>query len=491
MRELNNKGGRHGRQHPRDERISQSGPDAAIGSSQRSQSVSQEERSKGLSPSLAGLRIALVHDWLTGMRGGEKCLDVLCRAFPLATLYTLIHRRGSLSPAIESMAIRTSPLQRIPHVFRFYRHLLPVMPLAARGWRLKSVDLVISLSHCVAKSVVPPAGVPHVCYCFTPMRYAWHARDLSRELVGPADQRTLARLMLAQLREWDKATASRVTHFVAISETVRQRIADCYGRDSRVIQPPVDVDFYTPEAENRPRDDAYLVVSALVPYKRCDQAVAACTISGRRLIVIGEGPERGRLAALAGPTVQFLGWQPDEVIREHLRRCRALLFPGEEDFGIVPVEALACGMPVIALGRGGAAETIDETVGRTYPEPSFDRAPRRHERLGSTGVPARRDCRASLRRGVCPTAIPRAVARFPRRSRCKRGQARGSAGAARQAGLRGLRQASGTYAPARYRAGLGVAPFPSPRRGGRPKGGRREGGRWPRPPSLALPDWSW
>jgi len=353
------------------ERVAQSGQDSATGFSQRSQSVSEDQRSRGLSQSLAGLRVALVHDWLTGMRGGEKCLDVLCRSFPRATLYTLIHRRGSLSPAIESMAIRTSPLQRIPRVFRYYRQLLPFMPLAARAWRLKNVDLVISLSHCVAKSVIAPAGIPHVCYCFTPMRYAWHARETYLEAWSDRPiKRTLARWMLAQLREWDRATASRVTHFVAISDTVRQRVADCYGRDSRVIQPPVDVDFYTPAPENRPRDEAYLVVSALVPYKRIDQAVAACTISGRRLIVIGEGPERARLEASAGPTVQFLGWQSDEVIREQLQRCRALLFPGEEDFGIVPVEALACGAPVIALGRGGAAETIDETVGRTYPEPS-------------------------------------------------------------------------------------------------------------------------
>jgi glycosyltransferase involved in cell wall biosynthesis len=176
--------------------------------------------------------------------------------------------------------------------------------------------------------------------------------------------------MLARLRQWDRATAGRVSHFVAISETVRGRIARCYRRDSRVIQPPVDVAFYTPGPSDRPRDSAYLVVSALVPYKRIDQAVAACTQSGRRLIVIGEGPDQARLEAMAGPTVLFLGWQPDTVIRNHYRHCRALLFPGEEDFGIVPVEALACGAPVIALGRGGAAETVDDAVGRTYAEPT-------------------------------------------------------------------------------------------------------------------------
>jgi glycosyltransferase involved in cell wall biosynthesis len=233
------------------------------------------------------------------------------------------------------------------------------------------VDLVVSFSHCVAKAVVPPEGVPHVCYCFTPMRYAWQAREtyLGSWSRRPL-QRILARTILARLRRWDRATAARVSQFVAISETVRGRIARCYRRHSRVIPPPVDVAYYTPEPSGRPRGDAYLVVSALVPYKRIDQAVAACTQSGRRLIVIGDGPERARLEAMAGPTILFLGWQPDDVIRNHYRHCRALLFPGEEDFGIVPVEALACGAPVLALGRGGTAETVDDAVGRTYPEPT-------------------------------------------------------------------------------------------------------------------------
>jgi glycosyltransferase involved in cell wall biosynthesis len=174
---------------------------------------------------------------------------------------------------------------------------------------------------------------------------------------------------------------------VAISETVRGRIARCYRRDSRVIQPPVDAAFYKPDPEVRPRDNGYLVVSALVPYKRIDQAVAACTVSGRRLTVIGEGPERARLEKIAGPTVRFLGWQPDDVIRSHFRTCRALLFPGEEDFGIVPIEALACGAPVIALGRGGAAETVDDAVGRTYPEPTTDALRQTLDAWESEGCP--------------------------------------------------------------------------------------------------------
>jgi glycosyltransferase involved in cell wall biosynthesis len=344
--------------------------DSVVAASRRSAPDRPLESELNIPPQLAGLRVALVHDWLTGMRGGEKCLEVLCRAFPDAELHTLIHRRGSLSPAIESMKIRTSPLQLIPGVFRHYRHMLPIMPLAARTWRIKDVDLVISLSHCVAKAVVPPSGVPHVCYCFTPMRYAWQGRETYLENWSDRPvRRALARKMLSSLRRWDLATAERVTHFVAISETIRERIAQCYHRESRVIEPPVNVNFYSP-IPRVPRDDCYLVVSALVPYKRIDQAVAACTDSGRRLIVIGEGPERARLEAMAGPTVRFLGWQRDQVIGDYYRNCRALLFPGEEDFGIVPIEALACGAPVIALGRGGVAETVDDSVGLIYSEPT-------------------------------------------------------------------------------------------------------------------------
>lgn len=331
-----------------------------------------ERTGGGQSPTpLAGLRVALVHDWLTGMRGGEKCLEVLCRAFPDASLYTLIHREGALSPPIEAMAIHTSFLQRVPGVFDHYRKLLPLMPLAARTWRPSGVDLVVSLSHCVAKSVRVPKGVPHVCYCFTPMRYAWQGRDAYLE--AWADQplrRAAAQAILNRMRAWDRKTASRVSHFVAISETVRERITRYYGRESQVIQPPVDADFYTPDAVSTRRGDGYLCVSALVPYKRIDQAITACSIMGRPLTVIGEGPELARLKRTAGPTIKFLGWQPDEVVRDHYRRCKALLFPGEEDFGIVPVEALACGAPVIALARGGVAETVDYRVGRTYTEPT-------------------------------------------------------------------------------------------------------------------------
>jgi glycosyltransferase involved in cell wall biosynthesis len=302
-------------------------------------------------------RVVLVHDWLTGMRGGEKCLEPLARRWPAARLLTLLHKRDSVSSDIEQLDIRPSILNRLPRVDRYYRYLLPLMPFAA-GWSVRDADLVMSLSHCVAKSARPPAGVPHVCYCFTPMRYAWHMKDSYFRKVGLLGRMKAAAIgtLLGAIRDWDRRTADRVTHFIAISRTVQDRIRECYGRESVVIYPPVDTEFYTPAPI--PREDFYLVVSALAPYKRFDLAIDACRKLGKKLIVIGSGQDAKKLQAAAGPGITFLGWQSDEAIRDHLRRAKALLFPGEEDFGIVPLEAQACGCPVIAFGRGGATETV-------------------------------------------------------------------------------------------------------------------------------------
>ncbi len=304
----------------------------------------------------SSIRVALVHDWLTGFRGGEKCLEVLCGLFPDAPIYTLLHVRGSVPATIERHSIHTSFLQRLPQIGDYYRYTLPLMPFAA-NWRIAPCDLVFSLSHAVAKAAKPPKGVPHVCYCFTPMRYAWHMKDsYFAGRVRGLKARAVDRLM-AMLRDWDRRTANRVTHFLANSETVRKRIQESYWRDAWVLYPPVDTDFYHPD-QAVDREDFYLVLSAFAPYKRVDIAVEACNRLKKRLIVIGSGQDAGRLKAMAGPTVSFLGWATDESIRDHLRRCRALLFPGEEDFGIVPVEANACGTPVIAYAQGGATETI-------------------------------------------------------------------------------------------------------------------------------------
>ena len=304
-------------------------------------------------------RVVLIHDWLTGMRGGEKCLQALCRRWPHALLRTLLHNPGAVASDIEQLQIQPSILNRLPKVTRYYRYLLPLMPFVVRQWSIPDCDLVVSFSHCVAKSVKPPKGVPHVSYCFTPMRYAWHVMDSyfgeerCRGLKGWAIRQTLKRI-----REWDRRTSANVSHFIAISRTIQARIWECYGRNSTVIYPPVDTDFYTPIPH--PRDDYYLVVSAFAPYKRVDLALEACQRLGRKLVIIGTGQDQERLQSLVKnpDNVQFLGWQSNETIREHFRKCRALLFPGEEDFGIVPVEAMACGAPVIAYGRGGATETV-------------------------------------------------------------------------------------------------------------------------------------
>jgi glycosyltransferase involved in cell wall biosynthesis len=313
-------------------------------------------------------RVVLVHDWLTGMRGGEKCLEVLCRRWPRAKLLTLLHRRGSVSPAIERLRPKTSFLNRLPGVHHYYRWLLPLMPKAVAGWAPPPCDLVVSFSHCAAKAVRPPRGAIHVCYCFTPMRYAWHMRD---SYFGRGLKARLLGTVLERLRQWDRRTAAGVTHFLAISKTVQRRIEECYNRDSTVIYPPVDTDFYCPAVEPAPREDFYLVVSAFAPYKRIDLAVTACKRLGRPLVVIGTGQDAARLRRLAGPNVHFLGWKSDAAIRDLMRRCRALLFPGEEDFGIVPVEAMACGAPVIAYGRGGAVETVIAPGGRHAPTGLF------------------------------------------------------------------------------------------------------------------------
>ncbi|MEZ6069322.1 MAG: glycosyltransferase [Pirellulales bacterium] len=311
------------------------------------------------------MNVCLIHDWLTGMRGGEKVLEVLCRRYPGAPLYTLLHRPGSTSPTIERMDIRTSFLQRVPGVLDHYRYLLPLMPTAIERFRLPAdTELVVSSSHAVAKNVIAPPGAVHVSYCHTPMRYAWDQRadyfgGAARRSSWSAVRHPLAATrdaILDRIRDWDCRASDRVTHFVANSGTISARIRRCYDRDSVVIHPPVDTEFYT-QSDTR-RDDSYFCISALVPYKRIDLAVQACNRLGRRLIVIGDGPERQRLERLAGPTVTILGRQSDEVIREHYRRCRAMLFPGREDFGITPVEAQACGMPVIAFGDGGACETV-------------------------------------------------------------------------------------------------------------------------------------
>lgn len=317
-----------------------------------------------LPPELAGLRVVLVHDWLTGMRGGEKVLEIFCRLFPEAPVYTLLHLPGSVSPVIESHPIHTSFIQHMPGVASRYRYYLPLFPRAVESLKLPDCDLVLSCSHCVAKGARPPAGALHLSYLLTPMRYIW---DMYDQYFGPGRGGLASRIMplfRGYLRGWDVASCNRVDHFLADSAHVAGRITRHYRRDSHVIHPPVELERFSPVAEV---EDYYLVVSALVPYKRVDLAVAACTASGRRLKVVGTGPEEARLRAMAGEGVEFLGWVDDRDLPDLYARARAMLFPGEEDFGITPLESMASGRPVVAFARGGALETLvgpDDPQGR-------------------------------------------------------------------------------------------------------------------------------
>jgi glycosyltransferase involved in cell wall biosynthesis len=304
-------------------------------------------------------RVAIIHEWFTSMRGGEKCVEAMCEEFPQATLFTLLHVKGTVSPAIERMPIRTSVVQHLPFSAQRYRYYLPLFPAAIQQFDLSEFDCVISSHHCVAKGVRVPDHALHICYCYTPMRYVWGQYD---DYFAPERAGILTRLgmrcAVGPLRRWDVRTAANPHHFVAISENVRGRISGIYGRQSDVIYPPVDMRQFS--LSNR-SEGWFLVVSALVPYKRVDLAIEACNRTGDRLVIVGDGPDMERLQSLAGPTVEFEGWQPDKRVKELYGKCSALLFPGEEDFGIVPLEAMASGKPVIAFGQGGALETVLDT----------------------------------------------------------------------------------------------------------------------------------
>lgn len=301
-------------------------------------------------------KVALAHDWLNGMRGGERCLDLICREYPQAELYTLLYRPEQVSAAIRNRPVHVSGLQQVPGFLNHYRWFLPLFPLAIESFRLPAgTDLVISTSHCAAKGIVPPPGGKHLCYCFTPMRYAWALQEAYFGRSGL--KRALIDRMLARLRRWDRAASARVDRFVAISRHVQARIQEAYGREAAVVYPPVATRFFTPD-ERGGHDGYDLVVSALVPYKRVDLAVRAYGQTGFPLKIAGAGTELDALQKLAAPNVEFLGRLSDEAVRDLYRRCRFLVFPGEEDFGIVPLEAQACGKPVVAYAKGGLLETV-------------------------------------------------------------------------------------------------------------------------------------
>lgn len=302
------------------------------------------------------LKVAIVHYWFVTRRGGEKVVEELASIFPQADLFTHVLDRSRLHKCLADKTITTTFISSLPWAKRFYQHYLPLMPLALEQLDLRDYDLVISSESGPAKGVITGPDTLHLCYCHTPMRYVWDMASDYLAACGPV-KKALAAPGLHYLRLWDRLSADRVDHFVANSENVRRRILKHYRREATVIHPPVDTESYHLSAE---QDDYYLLAGQLVGYKRADLAVRAFNDFGRRLVVIGEGEELRVLRSMAGTNVEFLGRQPDHILSRYYARCRALIFPGEEDFGMVPVEAMAAGRPVIALARGGALETVIE-----------------------------------------------------------------------------------------------------------------------------------
>ena len=297
------------------------------------------------------MRVAIVHYWLLNQRGGEAVLEALCRMLPEADLFTLFYDPRRVSAEIRAQKIRASFLNPLR---RWYRSLLPLMPLALEQFDLTGYDLVISSESGPAKGVLAPSTARHVCYCHTPMRYLWDQYPAYLREWTPAWKRPLMAPLANYLRLWDYASAQRVDEFAANSANVARRIRRCYRRDAAVIHPPVNIEsFYA-----KPAGDYFLMVSELVPYKRIDVAVRLFARSGRKLTIVGAGPEYSRLRRMARSNIEFCGRVGDAELRELYARSRAFLMPGEEDFGITAVEALASGKPVIALGRGGALESV-------------------------------------------------------------------------------------------------------------------------------------
>lgn len=312
-------------------------------------------------------RVAVVHYWLVGGGGGENVVKAMLELFPEADVFTLVENPAFSETIVPRHRIRTSFLQRIPGASRHYRALLPLMPTALENLDLRGYDLIISSESGPAKGIVPPLDAVHICYCHSPMRYLWDQYHEYRLGAGWL-QRLILALCITRLRLWDQASSLRVDRFVANSKYVASRIGRYYRRDAHVIHPPVDVDDFALSAT---RGDYYLITGRHVGYKRIDLAIAACNALGRRLVITGDGPETPRLRALAGPTIEFAGRCSFEELKRHYAEARAFLMPGEEDFGIAPVEAMASGRPVIAFARGGATETVvDGKTGLFFGEQS-------------------------------------------------------------------------------------------------------------------------
>jgi glycosyltransferase involved in cell wall biosynthesis len=316
------------------------------------------------------MRIAIVHDWLLGMRGGERCLEVVCRDYPQADIFTLFHDPRGVSPVINGQVRGASVLNRLPLSRRVYRYLFPFYPqgIASLNKQLRAgaYDLVISISHCAAKNI-DSGAVEHLSYCLTPVRYLWDQYDayFAGRPIEP-----VVRALLPKMRRWDIEGSRRVSRFAVISEFVRERVRRVYGLDSEVVYPPVRTDWINPRMEGEP-GQGFLCANALVPYKNTHLVVEAFNRLGLPLTVVGTGPEERRLKSIAKSNIQFIGNVSDPRLADYYRRSKALIFSAEEDFGMMPVEMLAAGRPVIALGKGGAAETLTPETAVFFENPEI------------------------------------------------------------------------------------------------------------------------
>lgn len=316
------------------------------------------------------LKIAIVHDYLNQMGGAERVVAVLHKMFPEAPIYTTIVDRNKLLPELQDAVIHTTWMQRIPGILNKFKLYFWLYPFSIRSINVKNYDLILSSSSAYAKGVRKGKQSLHVCYCYTPMRFVWDFETYMESIQVPRFVKRIAKWLIYPLKRWDKNNSKRVDRLIAISTIVKERIKHCYGVNAPIIFPPVEVSRFS-VTEGKP-EDYFLVVSRLVSYKKIDLAIEACSQSGKRLIVIGDGPDRQRLEQLAGDTVTFLGRRSDEDVVRYMQKCKALIFPGIEDFGLTPLEVNACGRPIIAYYGGGALDTIiAEQTGLYFEEQSI------------------------------------------------------------------------------------------------------------------------
>ena len=318
------------------------------------------------------MKVALVHDFLVKLGGAERVLKVFADLYPDAPIYTLLYDEALCGKVFPAARVRASFLQRAPGFLRKrQRYLLPMMPRAIESFDLSEYDLVLSSNSAYAHGVLISSAAKHVCYCHSPMRYAWDYTHeyLKEQQIGGVRRSVIVRL-LHHIRQWDQVAADRVDTYIANSHHVRKRIKKYYRKDAEVLHPPVDTRHFKPQKEHQ---DYFLIVSTLSPYKKIDLAVQLFNKIGKQLIIVGSGAQEEYLKSIAGPHVKVVGFKSDEIVRDYLQNCRAFIFPGEEDFGITPVEAMACGKPVLAYGKGGALETvIPGFSGEFFHEPTIE-----------------------------------------------------------------------------------------------------------------------